>query len=114
MLLPKPKQHRDKQWLLAQREMPCMFTGASEVEVAHIRLGSHAGTGQKPSDYATVPLHYALHKEQHRTGEKSFYLSHFKEYPSVMMECVLSFAKLRYLEYLAENGREQEIMEVLK
>jgi hypothetical protein len=37
------------------------------IEVAHVRLGSGAGFGQKPDDFLTV----SLCRECHRTGPKS-------------------------------------------
>lgn len=43
------------------------------IEVAHVRLGSGAGMGQKPSDWRTVPLCRDHHAEQHRIGERTFW-----------------------------------------
>ena len=42
------------------------------IEAAHVRLGAHAGMGQKPGDDRTVPMCSGHHAEQHRIGEKSF------------------------------------------
>jgi hypothetical protein len=41
-------------------------------EVAHVRVGSGAGVGQKPDDWNTVSLCRDHHAEQHRIGERSF------------------------------------------
>lgn len=43
------------------------------IEVAHVRLGSGAGTGQKPDDWRTVSLCRDHHAEQHRVGERTFW-----------------------------------------
>ena len=43
------------------------------VEVAHVRLGSGAGIGQKPDDWRTVSLCRNCHVTQHMDGEKSFW-----------------------------------------
>ena len=43
------------------------------IEVAHVRLGSGAGIGQKPDDWRTVPLCRAHHAMQHTIGEASFW-----------------------------------------
>ena len=42
------------------------------IEAAHVRLGAHAGMGQKPDDRRAVPLCAHHHAEQHRIGEASF------------------------------------------
>ena len=47
------------------------------VEVAHVRLGSGAGIGQKPDDWRTVSLCVACHRlsgpSQHNVGERTFW-----------------------------------------
>lgn len=46
------------------------------IEVAHIRIGSGAGVGQKPDDWHTISLCRLHHAEQHRIGEVSFAKRH--------------------------------------
>lgn len=43
------------------------------IEVAHVRLGSGAGMGQKPHDYRTVALCKVCHQRQHNVGEATFW-----------------------------------------
>lgn len=43
------------------------------IEVAHVRLGSGAGMGQKPDDWRTVSLCKVCHQKQHTVGEKTFW-----------------------------------------
>lgn len=43
------------------------------IEVAHVRLGSGAGIGQKPDDWRTVSLCRSHHAMQHTIGEASFW-----------------------------------------
>jgi len=46
------------------------------IEAAHVRLGSGAGMGEKPSDWRAVSLcggPEGCHARQHRTGEHSFW-----------------------------------------
>lgn len=43
------------------------------IEVAHVRIGGHAGIGQKPDDWNTVSLCQHHHAEQHRLGESTFW-----------------------------------------
>ena len=43
------------------------------IEVAHVRLGSGAGMGQKPDDWMTVSLCKLCHTTQHNMGERSFW-----------------------------------------
>jgi len=42
------------------------------IEAAHVRLGAHAGMGQKPGDDRAIPLCQTHHAEQHRVGEATF------------------------------------------
>lgn len=46
------------------------------IEVAHVRIGSGAGMGQKPHDYRTVSLCKACHQRQHTEGERTFWNGH--------------------------------------
>lgn len=50
--------------------------GGRPIEVAHVRLGSGAGMGQKPDDFRTVSLCRDCHAEQHRVGERTFWKGH--------------------------------------
>jgi len=43
------------------------------IEVAHVRLGSGAGMGQKPDDWHTVSLCKPCHTRQHEQGERTFW-----------------------------------------
>lgn len=43
------------------------------IEVAHVRIGSGAGLGQKPDDYRTVSLCKLCHHIQHKHGERTFW-----------------------------------------
>lgn len=43
------------------------------IEVAHVRLGSGAGMGQKPDDWRTVSLCRDCHQAQHELGERTFW-----------------------------------------
>lgn len=63
------------------RSHECCVPGctARPIEVAHVRRGSDAGTGRKPSDYFTISLcggPEGHHAEQHRLGEQSFERKH--------------------------------------
>ncbi len=114
MLNPKTTKWRNKKWLLAQRDMPCVYSGSSEVEAAHIRLGSHAGLAQKPDDWLTISLAANLHRQQHSQGELSFHLQMANEYPHTLMEMVRSYAKMRCVTWLLKNGQEREALDVLR
>lgn len=43
------------------------------IEVAHVRMGSGAGMGQKPDDWRTVSLCRDCHALQHNIGEPTFW-----------------------------------------
>jgi hypothetical protein len=56
------------------RSHACSVCGdTAAIEVAHVRVGSGAGVGQKPDDFRTVSLCRDCHSLQHRIGEKSFW-----------------------------------------
>jgi hypothetical protein len=56
------------------RSHSCSNCGSTAaIEVAHVRLGSGAGVGQKPSDDRTVSLCRDCHALQHRIGEQTFW-----------------------------------------
>lgn len=77
--LPK-KQKRASRW---RSQAHCSFVRSHEcsrngcdgrpIEVAHVRMGSGAGVGQKPDDFRTVSLCQFHHAMQHRVGEQSFW-----------------------------------------
>ena len=43
------------------------------IEVAHVRIGSGAGLGEKPSDFRAVPLCSGHHRRQHEIRERTFW-----------------------------------------
>lgn len=43
------------------------------IEVAHVRIGSQSGIGQKPDDWNTVSLCRDCHATQHKIGERTFW-----------------------------------------
>jgi len=82
--IPKPKR-RSERWrsqahLSHVRKHACVNCGSVEnIQAAHVRMGSDAGVGRKPSDFYAVPLcgphgsDQGCHAEQHRVGERSFW-----------------------------------------
>lgn len=56
------------------RKHACSNCGSTvAIEVAHVRIGSNAGMGQKPDDWRTVSLCSICHAAQHSIGEKTFW-----------------------------------------
>lgn len=89
MALPRriPKQrNRSERWRSQAhcnfvRSHECVVPGCDRrpIEVAHVRSGSDAGLGRKPSDYFTVSMcggPMGHHSEQHRIGEGPFERKH--------------------------------------
>ncbi len=76
--IPKPAK-RSSRWrsqahLNFVRSHACCVCGSmSAIEVAHVRLGSGAGIGQKPDDWRTVSLCKTCHQRQHNVGEATFW-----------------------------------------
>jgi len=77
--LPKPPKRSSRYRSTAHcnfvRSHACSVSGCSElpIEVAHVRLGSGAGMGQKPDDWRTVSLCKMHHAKQHQEGERTFW-----------------------------------------
>lgn len=86
MTLPRrirKEPKRSKRWRSTAhcnfvRDHHCCVPGCMNkpIEVAHIRTGSDAGMGRKPSDFFTVSLCQDHHSEQHRKGESTFQADH--------------------------------------
>lgn len=58
------------------REHGCSIgqcTSGEPTEVAHVRMDSGAGVGQKPDDWRTVSLCRFHHQQQHNVGERTFW-----------------------------------------
>lgn len=51
----------------------CACQSTAAIEVAHVRLGSHTGMGQRPDDWRTVSLCHDCHCQQHTVGEATFW-----------------------------------------
>ena len=71
---PKPEFRRRAQHLAFVRQLSCVACGkAAPSEAAHVRLGTDAGVGIKPSDRYSVSLCTSCHELQHRFGELRFW-----------------------------------------
>ena len=71
---PKPEFRRRAQHLAFVRQISCVVCGkAAPSEAAHVRLGTDAGVGIKPSDRYSVSLCTSCHELQHRFGELRFW-----------------------------------------
>lgn len=81
MLPPrKPKKEKRSERWRSQRHRTYVRSFAcsvckdtAEIEVAHFRIGSGAGMGQKPDDHRCVSLCAACHRRQHEVGERTFW-----------------------------------------
>lgn len=73
------KAKRDSRWRSPAhcnfvRSHACSVCGSTTaIEVAHVRIGSGAGMGQKPDDWRTVSLCAEHHQRQHNIGEATFW-----------------------------------------
>jgi hypothetical protein len=71
---PKPEFRRRAQHLAFVRQLSCVACGkAAPSEAAHVRLGTDAGVGIKPSDRYSVSLCTSCHELQHHYGELRFW-----------------------------------------
>jgi hypothetical protein len=72
----KPETDHRRRWehLAFVRQLPCVVCGkAAPSEAAHVRSGSDAGGGMKPSDRYSVSLCTSCHALQHAFGELRFW-----------------------------------------
>lgn len=85
MLPPRipQKRKRDSRWRspahtkFVRSHACCRCGSMAGIEVAHVRMGSGAGMGQKPDDWRTVSLCVTCHRlggaSQHDSGERTFW-----------------------------------------
>lgn len=77
--IPKPAKRASRWKSTAHRDFvrshACCKCGSTvAIEVAHVRIGSGAGMGQKPDDWRTVSLCHDCHSgDQHNNGERTFW-----------------------------------------
>ena len=87
--IPKSRASRGYRWrsqahLVFVRSRACSVCGSvTNIEAAHVRVGSGAGMGQKPDDWRAVSLcagpnssierHLGCHNRQHLVGERIFW-----------------------------------------
>lgn len=50
-----------------------MCDSTTNVQFAHLRLGSGAGIGQRPDDWRATSLCADCHRRQHEVGEETFW-----------------------------------------
>ena len=72
---PKPDLRRRAHHLaFVRQQLPCVACGKQgPSEAAHVRWGTDAGVGIKPSDRYSVSLCTSCHELQHRFGELRFW-----------------------------------------
>jgi hypothetical protein len=79
MLIPKINRIKDKKWLAAIHELPCLITKQQTNIVAHhlLRSPSRLGMGGRSGDNHVVPLTDKMHKALHNHGDETdFFESH--------------------------------------
>lgn len=70
----RSSRFRSQKHLNHVRSHACVVCdAATPIEVAHVRLGSGAGMGQRPDDHRTVALCKPCHTRQHTMGEQTFW-----------------------------------------
>ena len=73
---------RDERYKRFIRQLPCVACGTRYgIEAAHV--GAH-GMGQKASDYQTVPLCKACHRELHRSKRLTFEAKYGVDFQGLM------------------------------
>lgn len=110
--IPKRK-NRSERWRSPAhanfvRSHHCCVPGCTlvPIEAAHVRSGSDAAMGRKPSDWFLISLCRDHHSEQHRVGEASFAKSHQINLHTLAAEFAKASPKAREI---AAAQREREL-----
>ena len=96
-LAKKPK--RESRWRSQKhcnfvRSHACSVCGSDvAIEVAHVRIGSGAGMGQKPSDWHSVSLCKECHTAQLNKGERTFWDNFQRETNLTYQDMIDAFCK---------------------
>lgn len=99
LMLPKTPVVHDRKYLDWIREQPCVLSGQSPSDPAHIRIGGGGGMGMKPSDDRVLPLAHHLHAEQHQVGELTFWRDAFAMNDRLLIEAIIAMAEKRYRQW---------------
>lgn len=75
----------------------------------HVRQGAGAGVGIKPSDYRTVPLTDAEHRELHQMGERAFWQAHGVDPAAIILTLLC-----RYTGAVMPDGPVESAIAVLE
>ena len=117
LLIPKRPPLRDPRYLDLVREMPCVLTGATPCDPAHIRWGLGGGASLKPGDDRVLPLRHDLHQMQHGMSEASFWheavagrilLASPRMATELLMRGLIALARKRYRETVGHAGGSDE------
>lgn len=97
MPTPQPKKTRTRipAHCAHVEGLACAVSGrkawmAGMVVAAHVRSGTDAGMGRKPSDWWTLPLYWDEHLAQHEIGERPFELRHGIDMKEIAMRTWLA------------------------
>ena len=93
---------RDRKYLDLVRGEPCIITGETPCDPAHIRYGLGGGMGLKPPDNRVLPVVHQLHQRQHQIGEIRFWVEQATEHPDFLMRILIELAEFRY-----DNGKRR-------
>jgi hypothetical protein len=109
--LPKPTKRATRWRSTAHcdnvRDHACSNCGSKvAIEVAHVRMGSGAGMGQKPDDWRTVSLCKVCHDEQHRIGEPTFWSRYQKRTGESVEQLIGCFIK--------DSPRKHQIEQIMR
>lgn len=96
--IPK-KPKRESRWRSRKhcdfvRSHACCNCGSmAGIEVAHVRIGSGAGMGQKPHDHRVVSLCKHCHVSQHSIGERTFWEQYRQDHGCTVEELIDAYCK---------------------
>lgn len=117
MLFPKPTKIREPKYLRGFQHEDCTAKHlggcGGDVCASHLDSSGGKGMGTKVDDSATNPLCF-IHSRQEEKDRFGFWHKLFAEDTFFLVQCLKAYRFLKFLKWLASEGRESEITELLK
>ena len=94
---------RDRAYLNALRDMPCILTGfrATDMEAVDACHIGTAGKGLKSPDSEALPIRHSLHAEGHQTGEASMLRHHAPDW--LLRAAFRAYAREQYAAWKRDH-----------
>lgn len=101
LMFPKPVEFRDRAWIKALREYPCVITGDyrndyMDIVPAHLSF-SGRGMARKADDNHVLPIRADLHQLQHGMSEIRWWRTNLTD--NLLEDALIALAEKLYQEW---------------